>query len=65
MIVQSLQKLKTRHVRIVHFYPDFFRDLCDYLTLESYNCGHYKWNVWRFLPNYKKPQGMWRCFIPL
>ena len=32
---------------------------------EDYNCGHYKWNVLRFLPNYKKPQGMWRCFIPL
>ena len=29
------------------------------------NCGHYKWNAWRFLPNYKKPQWMFRCFIPL
>ena len=31
----------------------------------SYNCGHYEWNILRLFPNYKKPQGMWRCFIPL
>ena len=27
-----------------------------------YNGGHYKWNILRFLPDYKKPQGMCEVF---